>query len=332
MAIFLVSAGLTGDASVTSEATTALALSAGLTGEASVHALATTLATAMLEGDSSVEASLTSRSEVQVRAVSATRVLVLFGSVMTNDSTLVDPTTYTLRQNDSTTIDVASVAAGPGLTYVTLTLVSSLTPYKLNQIEIPGALSLGGIPLAGLILPFQWQGATLHTRIQMQDFTGEVTSGILGDPRGLVFFSPSLDVPAPGSVVQVEDVSVCARPYDTYTIPQPIDPPALYTYNPTVNGPTASMLNGAVLWGAFPRLSDARTDVGLKVPDTATEAVDSHAIATLTEQWDPTYVSLLNSVAWKLFDNAGSPPLTFSTANNAGPIPGGSTTTVTLEP
>jgi hypothetical protein len=86
------------------------------------------------------------------------------------------------------------------------------------------------------------------------------------------------------------------------------------------------------LWAKFPGLSEANFKISDRRTDTFPTPVDGPCTAVLKEVWDPTYISLLNNPYWKLFDNAGTPPAYFITANNLAPIPPGSTTTYILEP
>jgi hypothetical protein len=150
----------------------------------------------------------------------------------------------------------------------------------------------------------------------------------------LVFFSPALETAAANSVIQVDQVDVCTRAYDEYKPPKPIDPGVLFTHGLDVTPVQGTTLNnaGIVLWVGFPRLVDAKLELTDTREDTLPAPVDGPADAILTEAWDLAYVSLLNNVAWKLFDNAGEPPTYFKTADNLAPIPAGTVTVINLQP
>jgi len=261
------------------------------------------------------------------KAVSSTRVLLLFGTVMPSAPVLVDPATYTVVSLAGVTATVTAVQAFTSA--VVLTLGGALASSMHYNVIIAGALSMDGLSLTGKKSSFQWTASPRRVRIPLRDFSGEARGGLLGEPEGLVFFSPAFDQPAPTSAIQVDEVSVCTKSYDTYSIPQPIDPSPLYTYSGTA---PSSTLNGAVLWAAFPRLVDARIEPSLLPSDALAAYVDSRCIAELSEPLDPDFVGLLNNNGWKLFDNTSPPPRAFITANNLAPIPPGGGSTITLQP
>jgi hypothetical protein len=140
-----------------------------------------------------------------------------------------------------------------------------------------------------------------------------------------VFFSPSLDVAAPNSAIQVDSVSVCTRAFDVYTPPAPLDPNPLYTWSN--NGPAGNLGAGIVLFTTFDRLLGARLDLNIKPSDALGPYVDGPAVAILAQPFDPAYVSLLNNSYWNTFPGT----VTFITANNLAPIPPGPTVVITLE-
>ncbi len=166
--------------------------------------------------------------------------------------------------------------------------------------------------------------------VKLEDFTGLVQGGLLGNAPGQVFFSPALVTSAANSTIQVDEVNVCAFAYDTYNFPVILDPPILFTapINPGPTHPT-SLLGMTVLFARPERLGEATFSVAWENSDTANQATSSRAIATLEEPLDATRVSLLNNVYWKL-RNGVDPP--FITAANLTPIPPGPTTVITLEP
>jgi hypothetical protein len=191
----------------------------------------------------------------------------------------------------------------------------------------------GGLPVSPGTRQFQWVAPLLNVAVPILRFSGEAKEGFLGQHAGLVYFSPALDAAMSGSAIQIDSVEVCTKAYDQYVFPQPPDPPALFTYG----GPagTWGVLNSsnAVLWGAFPRLSEVRFEFEVRHEDAVPQAVDGPATATLTETFDPSYVAYLNNPGWALFDGVTSttPPM-FICANNLAPIPPGSTTVIVLQP
>jgi len=165
--------------------------------------------------------------------------------------------------------------------------------------------------------------------VKLEDFTGLVQGGLLGNAPGQVFFSPALVSPAANSTIQVDEVSACTFAYDTYTFPVLVDPPLLFTA-PIKSGPTTpvAMLGSAVLFAIPQRLGEATFAFTWQNTDTANQATDSRAIATLAEPLDSTRVSFLNNTHWKLRDGTDPP---FITAANLTAIPPGPTTVITLE-
>lgn len=149
-------------------------------------------------------------------------------------------------------------------------------------------------------------------------------ASLFGQPDGMVFFTPSLKPGgAPSSSIQVDEVKACTLAYDTYTFPQPIDPKPLMTYG----APDPGVLNGAALIADFYRMSEAKFNLDFQFEETVPPPVDIGATFTFTEEtFPPDRVSLLNNPSWVLFDNSGSPPYPFITADNLTPIPTGSVT------
>jgi hypothetical protein len=127
---------------------------------------------------------------------------------------------------------------------------------------------------------FQWADATeaiavSPLEIPIENFSGEVTSGILGDPAGLVFFSPALEAVSNPSFIDVEDVSVCTRAYDEYHFPDPPDPDPLFTWRPGIT----SVIGTAVVWAPFDRLGQARIELHPQHANDALPPIYDFAIA-----------------------------------------------------
>lgn len=266
-------------------------------------------------------------------AVAPATVRLLFGSPLTTNAALTTAGSYTITDLNGVPVPVLSarteVLTHP--TTVVLTLDSALTPTQGYQVTVDSAvLTEAGAIVTPSTEPFMWIEPTKNFTFPIRDFAGEIRGGLLGNHNGLVFFSPALDAPVANSIIQVDTVDVCTTAYDTYTPPQLIDPSPLFTYSP--QGPSSLLGPSAVLFARWNRLVEAQVNVSDLRADTLPLALSSGATGTLTETWDITKVSLLNSPGWKTFDNTSEPPLYFKTADNTAPIPAGATSVVVLEP
>jgi hypothetical protein len=251
---------------------------------------------------------------------------------MLQNAALTDTAQYSLTDLSGNVVSLASVEAEQSSTVrsVVVTTAEDLSDERHYVLTIlSGVVTEEGTPLDPNRSLFQWVENALQTRIPLNRFSGEVQNGLYGIHGGLVFFSPALETAAANSVLQVDSVDVCTKAYDSYELPQPIDPPVLYTHGVVVSPTTLN--SSAVLWAKFPRLAEARFEIADLQEDTMPAPTDGSCEATLREAWDLTYVSLLNNVAWKLFDNAGEPPTYFKTADNLAPIPSGNTTYIILK-
>jgi len=267
-------------------------------------------------------------------AQSAVKVQLTFSTEMLQNSAYTNSVNYFVMDLNGASIPILAVMAvgtSPNRR-VALELGSPLVPggYYVASVLSPPIQTVFTLPILPAYDLFRWDqaptsaGVTTFT-IKLSDFTGEVTGGILGDPLGLVFFSPSLEVAAPNSSIQVDDVSVCTRAFDVYTIPSPPDPSPLYTFSS--NGPSGT-IGGSVLFAPFERLLGASLNFTLQPSDALGPYVDGPAAAILSEPFDPAYVSLLNNSFWTIYDGLGTP---FITANNLAPIPPGPTQVITLQ-
>jgi len=270
-------------------------------------------------------------------ATRETRVRAVFSEPMLQNAALTDPSYYVVMDLNNAPVPVLTVQAeqSTDVRSVVLTLGADLEDeehYKLTILT--GVVTESGDPLSPDTSVFQWVANQLHTEVPLDLFSGEVQTGLYGIHGGLVFFSPALEAPAADSVIQVDDVHVCTKAYDEYHFPQPLDPHVIYTHGAgVVPTPLVTTLNSAaVLWADFPRLMEATLTLENRLEDTVPAPVDGPCDATFREIWDLNFVSLLNSTAWKLFDNAGTPPEYFITANNLAPIPPGPVVTVQLQP
>ncbi len=264
------------------------------------------------------------------------RIRLIFEVEMRNVPDLVDPLNYSVQTVSGALVSIDGVVAeGSAPMAVTLTTSSDLQPGQFYNVTVSSNVrSATGQVIWPDDAVFQYnEVATQIGRsplvIPFSSFSGEVTDDpMLGDPAGLVYFSPALEASAQDSVIQVDEVSVCTRAFDKYVIPQPVDPTVLYTYGPGHD----EGIGGAVLWAPFPRLAEARFEMRDLREETMPLAVDSRCIATFREPWDPAYVSLLNNTHWKLYDGGVTPPAYFICADNLAPIPPGPTVVIVLEP
>lgn len=261
---------------------------------------------------------------------SRTRVQLTFSTAMVQNTEYTDPASYTITDMNQTVLPItAATAVGPSPNRrLALDLGVELVPggYYVATIVDPAVIAVNTLPVVPDADLFQWNEAprpigSQPIFIRISDFTGEVSGGILGQPAGQVFFSPSLEAPAPNSSIQVDEISVCTRAFDVYTPPGPIDPEPLYTFG----GAVSSTLGNSVLWAPFDRLLGAQINLEDHPADTLGPYTDGPATATLEEPLDITYLSLLNNSFWTLFDGVGTP---FITANNLAPIPPGPPPTV----
>jgi len=276
-------------------------------------------------------------------ATSATRVRLVFSSVMLDDAELVDPTNYVITGIDGTPVTVDTVAKEQATnpSSLILTLGTLLETQKFYQVTVDSDVKrANGTTILPPTVTFQYLAAVTRLSIPISAFSGEVHGDLYGPHNGLVFFSPALQNIAANSIIQVDEIDVCTRAYDEYHPPVLVDPQPLYTHGAgIVPLENPGVLNSAVLWAAFPRLVEATITLGSPgtgsvYEDTATQPFDSHCIVEIQEPWDPSLVSLLNDTAWKLFDNTSSttPPV-FITAANLTPIPPGSgMMTIVLQP
>lgn len=266
-----------------------------------------------------------------------TAIRLVFTEPMLLNAAILDPATYTVNDiqgNLLTVTGVTSEQAASNPLAVVLDVGPAMEAAEWYVVTVgTGVVSaVGGLPVLPAAQKFQWVEPVLNTAIPILKFSGEATGGILGQHAGLVYFSPALNVPTAGSVIQIDSVEVCSKAYDEYHFPTPPDPPALFTFGAPSGSPGVLNSTQAVLWGGFPRLSEARFEFSGQYDEPMPQAVDGPATATITEPFDPSYVAYLNNPAWALFDGTATTPPMFICANNLGPIPPGPTTVVVLQP
>lgn len=271
-------------------------------------------------------------------AQSRRKVMLVFSSTMDQGphtgTAFTNPANYSIRDLQGNLVPIVSVAPqGPSPeSRATIILGADLTPggYYVAHVG-PAVKSTSDLSVAPPDSLFQWHTmeAPITTGpivIPFSSFSGEVTTGLLGQPAGQLFFSPAFEHEAENSIIQIDEVSLCTRAFDAYSFPQPVDPPALFTFSPTapagVLGPTS------VLWSSAERQGLPRITLSNSHTDTLPDPTDSRCHATLVEPIDITKASFLNDSRWKLFPGT----LNFKTASNLSPIGPGPTTNITLEP
>ncbi len=267
-------------------------------------------------------------------ATARRRVRLTFDVTMLNDSELGAFDNYLVSDLGGTSVPITGVAVESELRSIVFLLGADLDPQQVYTAWVNGHIrTAAGARVFPDTSLFQFnenavQAGQAALEIPLISFSGEAQGGLFGTSGGLLFFSPALETAIGDSVIQVDEASVCARAYDEYVIPQPVDPSVLYTYG----AGHAEGIGGASLWAPFPRLAEARFEFRDLREEPMPQAVDSRCIATYTEPWDKNYVSLLNNTYWKLYDGGATPPAYFITANNLAPIPPGPTVVVVLQP
>lgn len=186
-----------------------------------------------------------------------------------------------------------------------------------------------GVSLTPSSHVFQWNDMSAAVSvapivIPIDFFSGEVSGGLHGTPAGQVFFSPALTAAAPNSVIQVEEVSVCTRAFDSYSFPNPPDPQPFFLHG---GGPISTLGSlGAVLWAPADRLGQALVEVHDARLDEATPPTDGLEAVVLKEPIDITRGGFLNDSRWGIYDGVAQ---TFTVLDNLTPVgPGGATYTL----
>lgn len=270
-----------------------------------------------------------------VGADSPTKVQVNFRVPMSLSGAFTNPSNYIITEVEGgISVPVLSITiSGPAPHSVAvLELGSSLSSKDYYSLEInPSIVSVTGHSSVPDIVIFQWADMTrplfgVPLEISIEDFSGEVSGGILGNPDGLVFFTPAYDTVGGTSTIEVEDVSVCTTAYDEYHLPRPLDPIPLMTFGGSVPSLIGS---SSVLWAPADRLGQARLDLEVDHSELFVPAYDSPAYAELVETIDISKASFLNDTRWKTFPATSA--LQFKTASNLSPIGPGPTSLRTLD-
>jgi hypothetical protein len=269
-------------------------------------------------------------------ATSPTRVRLIFSTAMMSAPLLV-LTNYTVSDFNGHVFTILSAqieqTVGPALSVV-LTLSTPLdTTGWYQTILSSNIVSTDSQTPQPPDHDFQFILPPLNVSVPISEFTGEVSGPLFGDPDGLVYFSPSLNVAASNSIIQVEEVDVCSIAYDTYTFPQPVDPFPFYTWSPT--GPQTFLEQpGIVLFAGFPKMSEVEFEFGFSgeyLFDDVPPPYDTSVSIVMQQTFAPGYVALLNNPAWWMFDGVHktTPPM-WICANNLGPIPPGPADEITF--
>lgn len=241
-------------------------------------------------------------------AQSRTKVELIFATAMLQNAAFEDAASYQIADLNGSTVTITSAtASGPSpIKRVTLELGASLDPggYYVATILSSSVQTATGLPIFPEDDVFQWAEMQAPLRvgpieIPIDEFSGEVSSGLLGQSLGQVFFSPALDVAAADSVIQVDEVSVCTRAYDVYTIPSLPDPNPLSTYGS--DAPYSTALNEDVLWAPAERLGLVRINPTDNREETMPAAADGPADAELVETVDANRAAFLNVPGYTLF-------------------------------
>lgn len=266
---------------------------------------------------------------------SNTKVMVTFVPTMLVDAELVTPSNYIVTKVDGTLLSVSAVnVVGTENRHVELILADTLENGHVYSVRLDSAIqTAGNQPIFPDVDLFHWIRRDSPMRLDIADFSGEISSGLLGTPAGQVFFSPALEAAVADSVIQVDSVSLCTRAFDVYEFPSLPDPPTLFTWPPPASAYADSLLNGeGRLAATAERLGQARIIVHDLREDTVAAPVDGPADATLVETIDITSGGFLNDARWETFPAATAGIGAFTTAANLAPIGPGPTTNINLQP
>jgi len=246
-------------------------------------------------------------------AQSRTKVQLTFSTEMLQNAEFLDPASYSIAtlQGSAITINSVTAVGTTPIRRVALTLDSDLDPggYYIATVIDPLVKTTGGLNISPNTDLFQWAEMSAAVNvgpltIPIANFSGEVTGGLLGQPAGQVFFSPALEADAPGSSIQVDEVALCTRAFDTYEMPELLDPPIFFTFSTW--GPNSALGSSTVLLTTAERLGLARVNLTDYQADTMPAATDGPADAELVEPIDITRAAFLNDDRWRIFPAVGA--------------------------
>lgn len=230
-------------------------------------------------------------------AQSDTKVMLTFSAPMLVDADFTDPVNYEIQDFNGGLVPILSVV-GQGAAPVsraTLELGASLTKggYYVARVGPAVTTLTGGLNMVPATNVFHWVGSATNVGplvIPIANFSGEVSSGLLGQPAGLVYFSPALDATIANSTIEVDSVELCTRAFDTYEFPQPLDPPALFTFSP--RGPVSALGAGMILWTPAERIGLARVNLATTHTEPMPATQDGPCNATLVGPGGTTNINL----------------------------------------
>ena len=230
-----------------------------------------------------------------VGAVSPFTLEVAFSTPMIEGAALLSPASYLVQQvTGSVTIPVSSVSLSSATpTRVTLILNGLLDSKEFYFLTVESSvLNQEGFDLVPNVRKFQWADMTRPLNgdplvIPIENFSGELS-------EGQVFFSPAYETVTSDSTIQLEEVSVCTLAYDQYKLPDPPDPPPLFTYP----GPNSSIGLGTILWAPADRIGLVNYNLHNFFADFFENGYDGPATGTLREPIDITAGGFLNNPAW----------------------------------
>jgi hypothetical protein len=268
-------------------------------------------------------------------AQSDTKVMLTFLATMQVDAALVDPFNYTVTKIDGTLLTVSEVnVVGTEDRHVELILEDALVSGNAYAVRVDSAVhTLGDESVYPDVDVFHWIKRVGPILMDIADFSGEVSSGLLGQPDGQIFFSPAFEVSTANSMIEVDSISLCTRAYDVYEIPTLPDPPTFFTWPPPSGAMADSLLNGdGRLAATAERLGQARVIIHDLREDTLTAPVDGPCDATLVETIDITRAGFLNDSRWETFPALTAGIGAFTTADNLTSIGPGPTQNINLQP
>lgn len=244
-------------------------------------------------------------------AQSRTKIQLVFSTEMLQNTEFSDVASYSVTDLGGTPIAITSATIfGPTpVQRLTLELGADMDPggYYVVTILDPNVQTTGALPIYPDNDLFQWAEAAAFVdgeplSVAFSAFSGEVSGGLLGEPLGQVFFSPALEASAADSSIQIDEVSVCTRAYDVYTIPSLPDPEPFATYG----GPNLTTIGDHVLWAPAERLGLARINLTDLREETMPTTADGPADATLVETVDANRAAFLNVPGYTLFPGAAN--------------------------
>ncbi len=259
-------------------------------------------------------------------AQSDTKVMLTFSAPMLVNADFTSAVNYSVRDFQGTVIPVTSASAQgvAPVSRVTLGLGSPLTKGGYYVAEVTSLVKTQtGLSMTTPTDVFQWapmQNALVGAlSIPIRDFSGEVSGGLLGQPAGLVYFSPALDTAVANSTIQVDEMALCTRAFDVYEFPNLPDPNPLFTFG---SGPLTTLgAAGVVLWAPADRLGQARVQLSDTREDVFPIPIDGLTEMTLFEPIDTTRGGFLNDARWALNVGVATSFSTYDNSTPAGPGP-----------